>query len=367
MNTETPQKPTTPAIPRSVKSWLTSDYFRQQVALTLPKHLTPDRFTRVALTALTRVPKLAECTPESVMKCMMTCSELGIEPDGRRAHLIPFKNECTLILDYKGLVELAKRSGDVSSIYAQIVCENDEFTYDTGQVHHTIDFRKERGPMYAAYSIITFKDGGKHSEVMTRREIDGIRSRSKAANNGPWVTDYNEMAKKTVFRRASKWITLSPEIQDALDADADTPAFNGSLVAEGLDVQRPAGRGQTSYVQGGAKDASGVDDDIPFDAAPRQVSDEPAAPVPAAEPAPKLAAGSEPLHTVQESLQELVIGGGFTFDDLLKWGQATGNIPDGDSLAGFGEVPAEICKRLIRAKVGLLRGLAEVKGGVPAT
>jgi recombination protein RecT len=354
MNTEAQKPANTPAIPRSVKSWLTSDYFRQQVALTLPKHLTPDRFTRVALTALTRVPKLAECTPESVMKCMMTCSELGIEPDGRRAHLIPFKNECTLILDYKGLVELAKRSGDVSSIYAQIVCENDEFTYDTGQVHHTIDFRKERGPMYAAYTIITFKDGGKHSEVMTRSEIDAIRRRSKAANNGPWVTDYNEMAKKTVFRRASKWITLSPEIQDALDADADTPAFNGSLVAEGLDVQR-AGRGQTSYVQRGDTG----EDDIPFDAAPRQEADEPAASVPAAEPAPKLAAGDQALHTVQESLQELVIGGGFTFDDLKKTG-FMGN--EGDSLASFVDVPQDICKRLIRAKLGLLRGLAEVKG-----
>ena len=348
MNTE--QKPTAPAIPRTVKSWLTSDYFRQQVALTLPKHLTPDRFTRVALSALTRIPELAQCTPESVMKCMMTCSELGIEPDGRRAHLIPFKRECTLILDYKGLVELAKRSGDVSSIYAQIVCEGDEFTYDTGQVHHIIDFRKERGPMYAAYTIITFKDGAKHSEVMTRAEIDLIRKRSRAANNGPWVTDYTEMAKKTVFRRASKWITLSPEVHDALDRDADTPDFTGGLVAEAPPAPRAAAI------------TAPDDDNVPMEFAPRQAEVDVDS-IPISEPIrqPSGASGAG-LHTVQESLQELVIGAGFTFDDLKKWGDSTGNITDGDSLGGFADVPAEVCKRLTRAKVGLLKGLAEVKG-----
>ncbi len=335
---------TQPAIPKSVKGWLSSDYFRQQVALTLPKHMTPDRFTRIALTALTRVPKLAECTPESVMKSMMTCSELGLEPDGRRVHLIPYGRECTLIIDYKGLVELARNNGDVSAIHADVVCEKDVFDYHNGEVNHSVNFRDQRGAMYAAYVIITFKDGGKHSEVMTRAEIDAIRKRSKAANNGPWVTDYNEMAKKTVFRRASKWITLSPEIADALERE--DAGFNGSLVGE-VEV-----RGQRSEVRG----LPDTDDDIPFDSAPSQVADAPAA-LPLAEPAAETDKG----RNSQEALQELVIGGGFTFDDLLTWGRSTGNIADGDSLSGFADMPVEVCKRLVRAKVGLLKGLAEVK------
>ena len=94
-----------------IKKTLTGDYFRKQVALCLPKHMTPDRFVRVALTALTRVPKLAQCTEASLIKCMLTCSELGLEPDGRLAHLIPYGKDCTLVIDYKGLAELAMRSG----------------------------------------------------------------------------------------------------------------------------------------------------------------------------------------------------------------------------------------------------------------
>lgn len=144
-------------------------------------------------------------------------------------------------MDYKGLVELALRAGNVSNIHADKVCENDIFEVDRGQiVKHTIDYRKARGDAYAFYCLIRFKDGGEKAEVMTREEVDSIRARSRAGQSGPWVTDYDEMGKKTVFRRCSKWITLSPEIVDALDADADTvvepktapkaAAFEGSFL-----------------------------------------------------------------------------------------------------------------------------------------
>lgn len=206
---------------KTLRAQLSGDYFKSQVALALPKHMTADRFVRVALTALLKTPKLADCTPESVMECMLNCSALGLEPDGRRAHLIPYGNKCTLIVDYKGIVELAKRSGDVSNVFAQIVCDNDSFTWENGEVKHQIDFRRDRGEMYVVYAQITFKDGTKQVDVMTKHEVDAIRKRSKSSGSGPWVTDYNEMAKKTVFRRASKWVTLSPEVADALDKEDD--------------------------------------------------------------------------------------------------------------------------------------------------
>jgi len=206
---------------KTLRGQLSGEYFKSQIALALPKHMTPDRFVRVALTALLKTPKLADCTPESVIECMLNCSAMGLEPDGRRAHLIPYGNKCTLIVDYKGIVELAKRSGDVSNVFAQVVCENDSFVWENGEVKHQIDFKRERGEMYAVYAQISFKDGTKQVDVMTKSEVDAIRRRSKSGTQGPWVTDYNEMAKKTVFRRASKWVTLSPEVADALDKEED--------------------------------------------------------------------------------------------------------------------------------------------------
>jgi len=158
----------------------------------------------------------------------MTLSQFGLEPDGRNAHLIPFWNnqkksyDCQLIIDYKGLVALAKRSGQVSYVHADAVCENDVFEYNKGQVvKHEIDFKSDRGKPYAYYALVRFKDGTEQSECMTIEEIASIRSRSKAKDSGPWVTDKGEMSKKTVFRRLSKWIELSPEFRDAIEADAD--------------------------------------------------------------------------------------------------------------------------------------------------
>ena len=218
----------TPAKPATIKSMLTGDAMKNQIARALPRHLAPDRFIRVALTALTRTPQLAQCDQASFFRCLLDLSQMGLEPDGRRAHLIPFNNrkrncvECQLIIDYKGLVEMAMRSGQVANIHADVVCENDTFLYDKGEVvTHTIDFKAPRGEMYAAYAICTFKDGTRKAEAMSKDDIDAIRRRSKASGSGPWVTDYNEMAKKTAFRRLSKWLPLSAEYRDALDCDDD--------------------------------------------------------------------------------------------------------------------------------------------------
>lgn len=221
----------------TIRDHLESDAFKASIAKLLPKHVTPDRMARVAITALTRTPKLAQCSQESFFRCMLDLSQWGLEPDGRRAHLIPFGNECTLIIDYKGLVELCYRSGVVANIHADIVCEQDEFVYDRGElVTHKIDFQKPRGAMYAAYCLVRFKDGTEKCEVMTKEEVDGIRARSKAGRSGPWVTDYHEMAKKTAFRRDSKWIPLSAEVRDAVHGDDDT--LDGEVVQSRSSSQR---------------------------------------------------------------------------------------------------------------------------------
>lgn len=198
----------------------------------LPKICTPDRFARVALTCLKKDGKLMEAiqTAEgrtSIAAAFMKCAELGIEPDGRRAYLIPYKNDVQLIIDYKGIAELAMRSGYISNIHADKVCENDEFEYNIGMIErHKIDFKKDRGEPYAYYAIVTFKDGTKKCEVMSKIEIDVIKERSAAWGAWlkwkkicPWNTDYDEMAKKTVFKRLSKWIPQSPELRKAIEID----------------------------------------------------------------------------------------------------------------------------------------------------
>ena len=209
------------ATKNDLRSFIGGETFKAQVALSLPTHLTPDRFARVALTAFTRTPKLLDCTRESLLRCLMDCSSLGLEPDGRNAHLIPYGKDCTLVIDYKGLLALAKRSGDVRSWTAELVCENDEFAWQDGVVTHGINWRAARGPMQAVYSRVTLKDGSMEYEVMTKDECEAIRKRSRSGSSGPWVSDFSEMCRKTVMRRHSKKLTLSPEFRDALEKDDD--------------------------------------------------------------------------------------------------------------------------------------------------
>lgn len=190
----------------------------------LPKLLTPERFTRVALTCINKNPKLLQCTQESLLACLLDCASLGIEPDGRRAHLIPYGDKCTLIIDYKGIAELVRRSGEVADLHADIICENDDFDYMFGTgsfLRHKIDIRKERGEVIGAYSYVKLKDNSESFDVMGVAEIEKVRQRSRSGNNGPWVTDKAEMQKKTVFRRHSKWLPLSPELRDKIEKDEE--------------------------------------------------------------------------------------------------------------------------------------------------
>lgn len=203
-----------------VAEWLTSETLKAQIAQALPRICTPDRFMRVLFSSMQKTPALMKCTKTSLLNAFISCSQLGLEPDGRRAYLIPYGNVCTLIIDYKGLVELALRSGKISNIFADVVCENDEFEYDMGEVkRHKIDLRNPRGKMYAVYAICRFKDGTVQACVMSKEEVEQVRKSSKSANGTTWMNWYNEMAKKTAFKRLAKWLPLSPELRDAIDID----------------------------------------------------------------------------------------------------------------------------------------------------
>jgi recombination protein RecT len=235
------------AAPRTVREWIATDSFKEQVALSLPKHLTPDRFTRIALTAFNRTPKLGNCTKESVFQCLLDLSALGLEPDGRRAHLIPYGDKCQLIIDYKGIVDLVRRSGEVAYIHADVVCEHDEFDYAFGTgafLKHKPNLKK-RGAPKCVYSYVRLKDGAEDFDVMSVEDVDAVKRKSRSSGSGPWVDHWNEMAKKTVFRRHSKWLPLSSELHEKIEKDdeplTEQERFNAArTVIADVTIEEPA-------------------------------------------------------------------------------------------------------------------------------
>ncbi|MCL2306286.1 MAG: recombinase RecT, partial [Planctomycetaceae bacterium] len=225
----TPKK-AAPSLYDIITSKSTADKLRAQMAT----HVSPERLARVAWGAIMKTPKLLNATQESVLFCVAECARLGLEPSLGRVYFLPFDNnkkgvtECQIIIGYQGFLDLARRSGIVSSINARCVYENERFEYrvtiESPVLVHEPCLTGDKGTLLGAYCIARFKDGGSHVEYMTKSEIDAIRKRSKAANSGPWVTDYDAMALKTVVRRAAKFwplTTASPELADAIQLSDD--------------------------------------------------------------------------------------------------------------------------------------------------
>lgn len=204
------------------------EQMKGEIARCLPKHLTPDRMARIAMTELRKTPKLQECDPMSFIASIMQAAQLGLEPGILGScYLIPFWNsklgkfECTFMPGYRGFLDLARRSGQIISLVARSVYENDEFSYEFG-LKESITHKPcmgERGELVAVYAVAILKDGGHQFDVMSKAEIDAVRETSKSKDNGPWVTHYEEMAKKTVLRRLFKWLPCSVEMQKAVSLD----------------------------------------------------------------------------------------------------------------------------------------------------
>lgn len=244
-----------PALPvaKDVRELLQRDDFKSKIAMALPGHIKPDRMMRIAATAAQKNPALLKASPSSFMMSMLDLSAAGLEPDGRRAALVCYKDECKAMIMYQGLVELIMRTGLVSRVHADVVCANDDFEFDRGEVkQHKIDLKKERGEAYAAYAIVSFKDGTSKAEVMTKAEIESIRDRSQGyqafkkgyTKSNPWQSDPMEMWKKTAFRRCAKWVPVSNEYRDALDLDDAIDIQSSVVTSEPVrpifDIPEPA-------------------------------------------------------------------------------------------------------------------------------
>lgn len=186
--------------------------------------LSPERLIKLAVMAANKNPALAKCDMGSVFLALMQCAELGLEPSGTLggAYLVPYGRQCQLIVGYRGLLDLARRSGVLEQAEAHVVYERDTFEVEFGlhpKLRHVPEWNGDRGARVLVYAVFRLRGGGVHVEVMGINEIEAIRKRSKSANNGPWVTDYDEMAKKTVVRRGAKYVPMSTEARDALERE----------------------------------------------------------------------------------------------------------------------------------------------------
>lgn len=224
-----------------------------QMAKALPRHMTPDRMARVTLTALRTTKNLAQCSPASFAACVMTLAQLGLEPSNGLgfAYLIPRRNkgtmECTLVIGYQGLMELARRSGQIASITAHAVYEGDDFEIAYGlapTLRHVPNWTAARTPqkLLGAYAVARVKDSADPIFVYVPRiEIEGYRKRgaSGAGAKTPWDTDYEAMALKTAIRRLFRWLPKSVEMATASrvdEASAATVVASSEITAAALDA-----------------------------------------------------------------------------------------------------------------------------------
>lgn len=224
--------------PLTAAEWLKQDSFKNSLKMALPKHMNPDRMSRIALTELRRTPKLSECNPMSFVGAVIQCSQLGLEPGNNLGHayLIPYGKECQLIIGYRGMIDLARRSGQVVSLQAHVVYENDTFEFEYGltpKLRH-VPARSNHGNFVYVYACATLKDGGAQFEVMSREDIEQIMAASKSSRSGPWQTHFDEMARKTVIRRLFKYLPVSVEMTQAvtLDEAAESGMQNNSAIIE---------------------------------------------------------------------------------------------------------------------------------------
>lgn len=201
-----------------------------EIKKALPSVLTPERFTRMVLSALSTTPKLGACTPNSFLGAMMNAAQLGLEPNTPlgQAYLIPYKNkgvdEVQFQIGYKGLIDLAYRSGEIEVVQAHIVYANDEFTCEYGLepklVHKPAV--SDRGDPVRVYAMFKTKSGGYGFEVMSMDDVRNHAARYSQSYNSsysPWKTNFEEMAKKTVLKKVLKYAPLKSDFVRAVTSD----------------------------------------------------------------------------------------------------------------------------------------------------
>lgn len=203
-------------------------------------------FARMIVIACENNPDLLACSPKSVVIAVVQAAQLGLDCTGLlgEAALVPFKSreaktaKATLIPMYRGLIKLAKRSGEVSSIEARNVYTGDNFelTYGLAPVlKHDPAITRDRGDYLGTYALARYKDGGFQVEFITKTDMEAIKATSRARDSGPWETNEDEMRRKSAVKRLAKYLPLSRELNIASEIE-DEPERARALVELGEDV-----------------------------------------------------------------------------------------------------------------------------------
>lgn len=262
------------------------DYLKQMAPAmqeALPKHMDIDRLLRLTMTTIRTTPELRQADAGSLLGAVMQAAQLGLEPGLLgQCYLLPFKNknkgitEVQFIIGYKGMIDLARRSGHIKSIYAHAVYEKDEFEYELGlnpTLKHVPSMEENKGEFIGAYAVAHFKDGGYQMEFMPKAEIEKRRKASPGANSkySPWHNYYEEMAKKTVIRHMWKYLPISVEIQEVVAYDEGTARNikditpNDDLFLEAPEYIDIDGQEIDESNEEETQDSESKQDELPFD------------------------------------------------------------------------------------------------------
>ncbi len=203
-----------------------------QFKAALPPHINPDKFMRVAITAIQNSPDLLAADRHSLYGACVRLAQEGLLPDNREAALVIFnKNVGTkdapkwakmvqAMPMVAGILKKCRNSGEMTSPTLQVIHGKDKFRYwvDANGEHleHEPNLFEDRGLIIGFYSLVKFKDNTISIEVMTKAEVDKVRAASKTSKFGPWADWYEEMGKKTVFRRHSKRLPMSTDLEQFL-------------------------------------------------------------------------------------------------------------------------------------------------------
>ena len=232
----------------TVLDYLNNERFKNELASALPKFLDTDHFVRSAITEVRLNPALSECSVPSVLGYFMQAAATGLEPASvlGQCYPVPFNNKKTgqrevqFLISYKGMLSIARRSGEIASVIAEAVHEKDEFVLEYGmepKLIHKPFIDGDPGAFRGAYCIVRFKGEGVEPVIkyMPKSEIDKHRARSKASSYGPWVTDYEAMALKTVFRSVFKWLPISIEQIQATTTDGAVSRYKPDAASTDVD------------------------------------------------------------------------------------------------------------------------------------
>ena len=210
----------TPAVINEVRHAI--ERMSPQFKAALPAHIPVERFVRTTLTAVQTNPDLINADRRTLFASATRAAQMGLLPDGREGAIVTFGNKCQFMPMLGGVLKLVRNSGELASIDAQIVYKADKFTYRPGidlVPAHEPDWFGERGEVVGVYAVAKMKDGSAYVEILSKKQVEQVRNVSRAKASGPWVTWWDEMARKTAIRRLAKRLPLSTDLDGVLHED----------------------------------------------------------------------------------------------------------------------------------------------------